>query len=61
MSDEKIKCAYCGNVRDKSEMKQADIIFQDNDRYGKRFVNRKTNWYCKDKGCATKDQMAHVG
>lgn len=57
-----VRCAYCGAERPKEEMHQAAIIFRDRNRNtGKSFVNKKTNWYCKDKGCARYDQMAHEG
>jgi hypothetical protein len=58
------KCAYCGKERPTSEMNQGTIIFQDGHYIGrkfKRFVNRKTNWYCADKPCHSHDQMAHEG
>lgn len=69
--DETCKCAYCGKVRPVSEMEQGTIIFQ-NSKYDpvrgkwKKFVDRKTNWYCRAKdaqglNCHSKDQFAHEG
>ncbi len=59
---EKVRCAYCGKERDVQEMHQGKIIFRDSDKCtGKAFVNKKTNWYCKDKGCYGYDQMAYEG
>ena len=56
----KVKCAYCGAKRPEEEMHKAAITFIDRNQFtGKRFVNKKTNWYCKDKGCAGYDQMAN--
>ncbi|MCY6957925.1 hypothetical protein [Clostridium brassicae] len=59
---EKIGCAYCGSERPKEEMIRGEITFRDrNPITGKIFINKKTNWYCKDKGCAGYDQMAYEG
>ncbi len=59
---EKIKCAYCGKEQPIQEMHQATIIFRDRDPITRKaFVNKKKQWYCKDKGCAGYDQMAHEG
>jgi len=59
---EKIKCAYCGTERPTEEMHQATIIFRDRAPVTRKaFVNKKKRWYCKDKGCAGYDQMAHEG
>ncbi len=58
----KVKCAYCGAEGEKSEMVKAKLIFRDRNSFtGKAFVNSKVNWYCKNKGCAGYDQMAHEG
>lgn len=59
---EKIRCAYCGAERPQEEMIIGKIIFRDrNPITRKAFINKKTNWYCKDKGCYRYDQMAHEG
>ena len=59
---DKIRCSYCGTEKPKEEMIQATITFRDRNPYtGKAFVNKKRQWYCKDKGCAGYDQMAHEG
>lgn len=59
---EKMKCTYCGKERPIEEMHQGTIYFRDRNRItGKAFVNKATNWYCKDKGCCSYDQMAHEG
>lgn len=64
VSMSKKKCAYCGEERDAADMKRGEIIFQGGDWIAGRWVRRvkrKTNDYCKDKGCHGYDQMAHEG
>ena len=62
---EKHICAYCGKERLESEMHQGKLIFQNSkiNFFGEyqRFVDKKINWYCKDKPCFANDQMAHEG
>lgn len=64
MDNKNHRCAYCGKERPESEMHQFEITFL-NGRYEygryRKFVDKATNWYCKDTGCGGKDQMAHEG
>ena len=56
-----IRCAYCGTENPPENTVQGKIIFRDRKPGGKAFVNTKVQNYCKDKGCAGYDQMAHEG
>jgi hypothetical protein len=64
------RCAYCGIPRRSDELKEGTITFQNSrseyDNWkrrmvNKRFVDRKTSLYCKDKPCHGHDQMGHEG
>ena len=68
--EEKAKCTRCGIERPISELKEDTIIFQNSrqeydsrkKRYvNKRFVDRKTGLFCRDKPCHSHEQMAHEG
>ena len=61
---EKHICAYCKKERPESEMMRGTITFQNSKMtpFGRMsFVDKNTNWYCKDKNCFPNDQMAHEG
>jgi methionine synthase II (cobalamin-independent) len=53
-------CTYCRKVYPKDKVVNCKIIFQDTDRFGKKFVNQKTNQYCSEQ-CGFSDQCAHEG
>lgn len=60
------RCAYCGAERLESELKRATIFFRSSRfdlRKGRmrQFVDERSNLYCVDKACASRDQMAHEG
>jgi len=55
-----IKCSYCWKQNPPENTVYDKLIFRDWDGR-KQFVNEKELPYCKDKPCASHDQMAHEG
>jgi hypothetical protein len=55
-----IKCAYCGKQNSPENTIYDKLIFRDWDGR-KQFVNEKTLPYCRNKPCASYDQMAYEG
>ena len=49
-------CQYCGKQNPPTNMIEGTVIYRMN-----RGLHRKTGMYCKDKPCATHDQMGHEG
>jgi len=58
MNDQGIKCSYCGVVNTPENTKYAVIISPNWKSNNYRSPQRP---YCKDKPCASYDQMAHEG
>lgn len=61
MSNETEKCAYCYKVRPSEEMESYRLTFRSRDGRGKAILAHRMGRYCKETGCAGKDQMAHEG
>jgi len=49
-------CAYCGKQNPPKNMIEGVVIYR-----MQKGIGRKTGMYCKDKPCATHDQMGHEG
>lgn len=61
MTEEKVRCAYCGAERPKREMKYDFIFTRRRDARGKAVLEKLYGWYCADRTCQGYHQMAQEG